>query len=128
MKKPLRICIVLEGSYPFITGGVSAWVHDLISNLTEIDFVLFTISPEKNMPLRYTLPENIREHIDIPLGKLEKWEKVPGKRRISLKKLKCFTNPLLQGIPPILNRSLITSQKGTIFMMTPLPATQDGNF
>ena len=63
-----RVCLLLEGSYPFITGGVSAWTHDLIINLPEIDFVLFTISPEKDMKLRYELPENIVEHKDIVLN------------------------------------------------------------
>jgi glycosyltransferase involved in cell wall biosynthesis len=63
----LRVCIVLEGSYPYITGGVSAWVHDLIANLPEIDFVLFTISPEADQPLRYQLPENVVESRDIIL-------------------------------------------------------------
>lgn len=68
MRKP-RVCIVLEGSYPFITGGVSAWTHDLIQNLPGIDFVLFTISPEENMELRYELPPNIVEHKDVVLNK-----------------------------------------------------------
>lgn len=63
----LRVCIVLEGSYPFITGGVSAWVQDLIQGLPEIDFALFTISPTRNQELRYKLPPNIVEHVDVIL-------------------------------------------------------------
>ncbi len=66
-KRRMRVCIVLEGSYPYITGGVSAWVHDLIINLPEIDFVLFTISPEPDQPLRYDLPKNVVENRDIIL-------------------------------------------------------------
>jgi glycosyltransferase involved in cell wall biosynthesis len=62
-----RVCIVLEGSYPYITGGVSAWVQDLIVNLPEIDFILFTISPEPDQPLRYELPPNVVESRDIIL-------------------------------------------------------------
>ncbi|MDA3955444.1 GT4 family glycosyltransferase PelF [Oceanispirochaeta sp.] len=67
-EKRLCVCIVLEGSYPYITGGVSAWVHDLIVNLPELDFKLFTISPEANQPLRYKLPLNVIESRDILLG------------------------------------------------------------
>ena len=67
-KKRLCVCIVLEGSYPYITGGVSAWVHDLIINLPEVDFKLFTISPEANQPLRYKLPVNVIESRDILIG------------------------------------------------------------
>ncbi|MBI9106256.1 MAG: GT4 family glycosyltransferase PelF [Spirochaetales bacterium] len=69
MSERPRVCIILEGSYPYVTGGVSAWTHDLIINLPEIDFVLFTISPEKDMELRYSLPDNVVEHADIVLNK-----------------------------------------------------------
>ena len=64
----IRVCIVLEGSYPYITGGVSAWVHDLIINLPEVDFALFSISPEADQELRYELPANVVDHHDIVLG------------------------------------------------------------
>lgn len=70
--KKLRVCITLEGSYPYITGGVSAWVHDLIQGLPYIDFVLFTISPAKEQPLRYSLPENVVEHRDLVLSQYQK--------------------------------------------------------
>ncbi|OHE67604.1 MAG: hypothetical protein A2413_19290 [Treponema sp. RIFOXYC1_FULL_61_9] len=71
MNEKPRICLILEGSYPFITGGVSAWVQDIISGLDGIDFVLFTISPQKNQKLRYVLPPNITEHRDLVLGDRE---------------------------------------------------------
>ncbi|MEI6874557.1 MAG: GT4 family glycosyltransferase PelF, partial [Spirochaetota bacterium] len=68
MTRKLRVCMILEGSYPFITGGVSAWVQDIIMGIPEVDFVLFTISPVADQKLRYTLPANIVEHRDIVLG------------------------------------------------------------
>ncbi len=68
--KRLRVCIVLEGSYPYITGGVSAWVHDLIQNIPEVDFCLFTISPKPDQPLRYKLPPNVVDSVDVVLGDL----------------------------------------------------------
>ena len=74
--KRIKVCIVLEGSYPFITGGVSAWVHELINGLSDIDFALFTISPEKNQTARYTLPKHVVEHKDIVLS-----EKTPSKKK-----------------------------------------------
>lgn len=77
-KNRLRVCMLLEGSYPFITGGVSAWVQDLIKGLPEIDFVLFTISPEENQELRYALPENVVEHKDIVIWKRYESTAGPG--------------------------------------------------
>lgn len=83
MTKP-RVCIILEGSYPFITGGVSAWTHDLIVNLPDIDFVLFTISPEADMELRYELPPNVVEHKDIILNKhYTSTSKAPSKKKLT---------------------------------------------
>lgn len=72
----LRVCMLLEGSYPYITGGVSSWVRDLIKGLPDIDFVLFTISPEEDQELRYELPENVVEHKDIIV-----WKKYPSTRK-----------------------------------------------
>jgi len=33
-----HICLILEGTYPFITGGVSNRVHMLVSGIPEHDF------------------------------------------------------------------------------------------
>ncbi|MBN9127926.1 MAG: DUF3492 domain-containing protein, partial [Nitrosospira sp.] len=34
------IALLLEGTYPYIRGGVSAWVHQIISGLPEIRFAV----------------------------------------------------------------------------------------
>lgn len=72
MKSRLRVCFVLEGSYPYITGGVSSWVHDLIKGMPEVDFLLFSISPEEEQTLKYELPANVVEHKDILLSEKRK--------------------------------------------------------
>ncbi len=80
MGKRIRVCFVLEGSYPYITGGVSSWVHDLIQGMPEIDFVLFSISPGKDQTLKYELPENVVEHRDLVLSSIKKSKtKIKGK-------------------------------------------------
>ncbi len=65
MSRKLRVCLVIEGSYPYITGGVSAWVQDILEGLSDIEFALLTISPTADQPLRYNLPPNVVEHRDI---------------------------------------------------------------
>ena len=65
MAEPLTVCLLLEGSYPYITGGVSAWVQELIGAHPDFRFVLFTISPKTGQSLRYTLPPNVVSHRDI---------------------------------------------------------------
>jgi len=63
----MRVCLVIEGSYPFITGGVSSWVHELIGGLPEIEFVLFTFSPQAGQEVRYKLPPNVVGVTDVVL-------------------------------------------------------------
>ncbi|MCA1950451.1 MAG: GT4 family glycosyltransferase PelF [Treponema sp.] len=85
MDKPIRVCMVLEGSYPFITGGVAAWVQDIIQGLPEIEFSLLTFSPQANQKLRYTLPPNVKEHVDLVLSDAPRKNagKRPKKRSIA---------------------------------------------
>lgn len=91
IKKRIRVCITLEGSYPYITGGVSAWIQDLILGLPEIDFILFTISPEDNQELRYKIPKNVIAHSDIILG--DKFiNRVRLKKRDTVKIRECLVD------------------------------------
>ena len=57
------VCFILEGTYPFVTGGVSAWVHNLILGLPEINFTGISILPSasEERSLRYELPDNFRD-------------------------------------------------------------------
>ena len=43
MNKRIKVCLIVEGAYPYIVGGVSIWLHQIITNLPHIDFVLWTI-------------------------------------------------------------------------------------
>jgi len=77
-KQPADICIFLEGTYPYVPGGVSSWVHDLISALPELSFHLVPIvASEENLKLRYTLPENI-----VGISRLVVQKLPPGRPRI----------------------------------------------
>lgn len=100
MAGPVRVCIVLEGSYPFITGGVSAWVHDLITNLPDIQFLLLTISPRKDMELRYTLPGNVVEHRDIVLSGNRETETQPAHPKEMFKLIQDFHSRMSRGGTP----------------------------
>lgn len=39
------ICLVLEGTYPFVRGGVSSWVHHLVTELSDFRFSILHVSP-----------------------------------------------------------------------------------
>src|SRR5512140_699970 len=55
------VCLLLEGTYPYVAGGVSSWVHVIISNLPDLSFTLLHIGAQRGTygPPRYTLPANV---------------------------------------------------------------------
>jgi len=61
------VCLVLEGTYPYVQGGVSTWAHDLIGSLPEIRFALVHIGPEPGAYARrrYALPPNVVSLCDL---------------------------------------------------------------
>jgi glycosyltransferase involved in cell wall biosynthesis len=69
--------MIVEGAYPYVVGGVSIWIQELISHLPDIDFVLWTVVPEKDQPYKFKLPQNVVQVSEIVLS-----EKLhSGKRR-----------------------------------------------
>jgi glycosyltransferase involved in cell wall biosynthesis len=55
------VALLLEGTYPFVSGGVSSWMHQIISHLPELRFALVFIggSRESYGEARYPLPPNV---------------------------------------------------------------------
>jgi len=55
------ICLLLEGTYPYIRGGVSSWVHQIISMFPELQFAIVFLGdkPESYAEMRYDLPDNV---------------------------------------------------------------------
>lgn len=57
----MKICLILEGCYPYIRGGVSTWMHQYINNMPEHEFVLWVIGAkaEDKDNFVYELPKNV---------------------------------------------------------------------
>jgi len=60
------VCLLLEGTYPFVTGGVSSWVHDLILGMPDVRFALLHISAARGVTQKpkYKLPPNIVSFVE----------------------------------------------------------------
>ena len=56
-----RVCLILEGTYPYVSGGVSTWVHQIIAAMPDIDFDIHFIGDKKdlNQEFKYELPPNV---------------------------------------------------------------------
>lgn len=59
----MRICIVAEGCYPYVIGGVSSWIHSMIKSFTNHEFVILAIVANRSFrgKFAYELPENVAE-------------------------------------------------------------------
>ena len=55
------ITLLLEGTYPFVRGGVSSWVHQIISGLPQYRFSLIFLGGDRSHygEQQYQLPENV---------------------------------------------------------------------
>ncbi len=64
-----RVCLIAEGSYPYVTGGVGKWAHDLISSMPDVEFTVAALWPAPGVsgPARYPRPRNLRDVIDVHL-------------------------------------------------------------
>lgn len=54
------ICLIIEGAYPYVQGGVATWTHDLINEQKERTFSILSIMPPYEKPVaHYKLPDNV---------------------------------------------------------------------
>ena len=35
----MKVCIVAEGCYPYVVGGVSGWINSMIKSFPNIEFI-----------------------------------------------------------------------------------------
>lgn len=65
----MKVCLIAEGCYPYVVGGVSSWIHSLIHSFPEVDFSLVAILSDRSMRGKfvYELPENLKEVYEIYL-------------------------------------------------------------
>jgi len=63
----IRVLMLCEGTYPFYRGGVSTWTHNLISNLEDYRFLILSVTSTPFLSLKYELPTNVDEVLNVPL-------------------------------------------------------------
>lgn len=81
-KRVADVCLVLEGTYPYVQGGVSSWVHQILTELPELTFAILFLGStrEQTAKRRYTVPPNVVELREVFLfERLPKEEVEPRK-------------------------------------------------
>lgn len=94
----MKVCMILEGSYPYVNGGVSSWMHQYINAMPDVEFVLWCIGAkaESRDKFKYKLPANVTEvhqvFLDDALRKVNQKKKkyvLNKEEMLQLKNLLC---------------------------------------
>jgi glycosyltransferase involved in cell wall biosynthesis len=85
-KKPKRVkeqadvCLLLEGTYPYVKGGVSSWTHDIIVQQSHLTFhVLCLVPSDENLELKFELPPNVLSVTDVVLREMPNKKGAPSR-------------------------------------------------
>lgn len=85
----MKVCIIAEGCYPYVIGGVSSWIHSMIKSFPNIEFILVTIISDRSTSGKFTyeLADNLTEVYEVYLQDVD-WvgHSKNKKNRIRLKK------------------------------------------
>lgn len=83
----MRICIIAEGCYPYVVGGVSGWVHSIIQTFPKQEFILLTIIANRELSgkFAYNLPKNVTEVHELYLEDVD-WGSVNRRHKTHLNK------------------------------------------
>lgn len=59
------VCLILEGTYPYVVGGVSKWVHELIKNLNHLKFSILHLYADERKEIKFEIPGNVDSIVEI---------------------------------------------------------------
>ncbi len=65
----MKVCIVAEGCYPYVIGGVSGWIHSMIRSFPQLEFIILAVVANRDMRGKfvYELPENVSAVYEVYL-------------------------------------------------------------
>ncbi|KPU27315.1 hypothetical protein TR13x_06115 [Caloranaerobacter sp. TR13] len=77
----MEVCIISEGSYPYIPGGVASWIHQLVTEMKEINFKILSVMPSEveKLKYKYDIPKNV---IEIKTVYLNGYQNISPKKRM----------------------------------------------
>ena len=83
----MKICLVAEGCYPYVVGGVSSWIHSMIRSFPNIEFSILAIVANRSQSGKfvYELPENVTEVYEAYLDDYD-WDSKLKKKQMQPKK------------------------------------------
>jgi len=120
------ICLLLEGTYPFVRGGVSAWVHQLIGGLPNLTFALVFVGGRRAdyAERKYELPSNVT-HLESHYLEDATKNRTPRRLSLPLRKLDdaCALHTYLKargGAAPGVGEDMASLERAVDAMLTTL--------
>lgn len=108
------VCLIVEGCYPYVPGGVSTWLDWLIRSQPHRTFAVVALlaTPPKTKP-RYTLPDNVIAYEEVILSP-------PARRRLSAEKLGPAAETLGDPLHRFMETGGLSALSGLLDAMAPL--------
>jgi polysaccharide biosynthesis protein PelF len=73
VKRHADVCLVLEGTYPYVRGGVSSWTHDMIRTQRDTSFHIICLLPGTEAPkVLFEVPDNVVSVSNVFLGQFDR--------------------------------------------------------
>ena len=93
----MKICMIAEGCYPYVVGGVSGWMQMMMSGLSQYEFEVYAIGVDSAQrgQFQYPFPENlttVHETFMLELRqsmKKAKPRRFPKEQALPLRKMVC---------------------------------------
>ncbi len=82
----MEICIVAEGCYPYVVGGVSGWIHSMIRSFPKVNFIILAVVADRTVRGKfvYELPPNVTAVYESYLDDLDWGSRGRTERRLKL--------------------------------------------
>ena len=92
-----RALLVNWDNYPNVaSGGVYTWAKSLVESMSDWEFVLFNQLSNPNANAKYSLPENVKQVIELPIFGTNRFEEYHKDDRPFLRKILATTDSLIR--------------------------------
>lgn len=94
-----------EGTYPYVTGGVSTWADLLMQEIKNVDFTLIPILMHPFVQLKFNIPSNVTQILNVPLwGTEEPIEYIRTDKFSKMYQIKALTqvSPDIERLEPLM--------------------------
>lgn len=93
----MRICLIAEGCYPYVVGGVSSWIHHLIQSFPRQEYIILSIVADRSWSGKfvYELPKNVTEVHELYLNDCDWSRKRKRKKAMGRKEYRALRSLLL---------------------------------